>query len=99
MSGCCIRWVFALRNSQMSRAKGCRPLVLRDDICEAVADDTGRAGERVDVWTLPRQDHRRRGLRPPMYQITGHYPMVVSVGRGSIPVLTGPADGRAGVVG
>src|SRR5690242_9533297 len=31
-----------------------------------------------------------------MYRITGQYPMVVSVGRGPIPVLTGPADGRAG---
>jgi hypothetical protein len=36
----------------MSRAKGCRPLVLTGDIHEAVAADTGRAVVRVDAWTL-----------------------------------------------
>ena len=32
MSGCRAGWMFALRDSKMSRAKGCRPLVLTGDI-------------------------------------------------------------------
>jgi hypothetical protein len=37
--------------------------------------------ERVDVWTLCAMSIAVEAL-PLMYQITGHYPMVVSVGRG-----------------
>jgi hypothetical protein len=34
-----------------------------------------------------------------MYRITGHYPMVVSVGRGPIPVWQGQRMGEQGAVG
>jgi hypothetical protein len=71
--------MFALGNSQcpcqgLSSACACGR-----HIHEAVAADTGRAVERVDVWTF----HAKRmpsSVRWPMYRITGHYPIVSSVG-------------------